>query len=107
SRIRMLPIAAACLLAMAAHAQAEPASRIDIPASDLATALDRLARQSGAQFIYRPDQVRGARTQGVEGDLPADAALDRLLQGTGYVPRRDASGAVLIVKDGIQAQATP
>src|SRR3546814_6755464 len=72
SRIRILPIAAACLLAMSVHAQAEPAPPINIPASDLVTALDSLARQSGAQFIYRADQLRGARTRGVRGNLPAD-----------------------------------
>ena len=103
----MLPIAAACLLAMSAYAQAEPARPINIPASDLVTALDSLARQSGAQLIYRADQLRGARTRGVQGNLPADAALDRLLQDTGYVPRRDASGAVVIVKGEQHAQAAP
>lgn len=109
SRIRMLPIAAACLLAMSVHAQAQagPSRPINIPASDLVTALDRLATQSGAQFIYRADQLRGARTRGVQGDLPADAALDRLLEGTGYVPHRDASGAVVIVQGEQHAQAAP
>ena len=104
----MLPIAAACLLAMSAYAQAEPAQQpINIPASDLATALDSLARQSGTQLIYRADQLRGARTRGVQGNLPADAALDRLLKDTGYVPKRDASGAVIIVKGQQHAQAAP
>src|SRR3546814_4030540 len=37
----------------------------------------------------------------------ADAALDQLLDGTGYVPRRDASGAVIIVKGEQHAQAAP
>src|SRR3546814_11810707 len=79
----------------------------NIPASDLVTALDSRARQSGAQFIYRADQLRGARTRGVRGNLPADAALDQLLEGTGYVPKRDASGAVIIVKGEQHAQAAP
>src|SRR3546814_6906984 len=39
--------------------------------------------------------------------VPADAALDELLDGTGYVPRRDASGAVIIVKGEQHAQAAP
>src|SRR3546814_16916331 len=66
SRIRILPIAAACLLAMSVHAQAEPAPPINIPASDLVTALDSLPSQSGAQFIYRSDQLHGARPPGVD-----------------------------------------
>lgn len=97
----------ACLLAMAAYAQAGPARQIDIPASDLVTALDKLAKQSGAQFIYRADQLRGVRTRGVRGNLPSDAALDRLLQGTGYTTHRDASGAVVIVKAVTRTQAAP
>lgn len=97
----------ACLLALSAHAQAEPVQQIDIPASDLVSALDVLAKQSGAQFIYRADQLRGLRTRGVRGNLPADAALDRLLQGTGYTTHRDTSGAVVIVKGEPHAQAAP
>src|SRR3546814_12391608 len=93
SRIRILPIAAACLLAMSVHAQAEPAPPINIPASDLVTALDSLAMQSGAQFIYRAAQLRGARRRGVRGNLPADAAPDQIVrassmaQGCKYVWR--------------------
>src|SRR3546814_15163133 len=81
---------------MSVHAQAEPAPPINIPASDLVTALDNLARQSGAQFIYRADQLRGARTRGVRGNLPADAAPAELLAGTGYVPGPAASGAGIL-----------
>ena len=56
----------ACLLPAAAiHAQ-EP-GRIDIPAGDLAGALDTLARTSGTQLIYQADQLRGLRTAGVHG----------------------------------------
>lgn len=92
---------------MSSYAQAVPATEIDIPASDLASALDTLARQSGAQLIYRADQLDGLRTRGVRGHLAADAALDRLLQGTGYVPHRDtSSGAVVIVK-GTSSQPAP
>jgi outer membrane receptor protein involved in Fe transport len=94
-------------MALTAYAQAAPTQKIDIPSSDLVTALDVLAKQSGAQFIYRADQLRGARTRGVHGTMPADAALDKLLQGTGYTPRRDPSGAVLIVKGEQHAQAAP
>jgi outer membrane receptor protein involved in Fe transport len=94
-------------MALTAYAQAAPTQKIDVPSSDLVTALDVLAKQSGAQFIYRADQLRGARTRGVHGTMPADAALDKLLQGTGYTPRRDPSGAVLIVKGEQHAQAAP
>ena len=88
----------ACLVSLSAQAQAAPVGQINVPASDLVTALDALAKQSGAQFIYRADQLKGLRTKGVQGTLSANAALDRLLEGTGYVTHRDPSGAVIIVQ---------
>jgi len=84
----------ACLLPVA---QAQDA-RVDIPAGDLATALDTLARTSGTQLIYQADQLRGLRTGGVHGAMPTDQALDQLLKGTGLSARHDASGAIIIVR---------
>src|SRR5690606_32155848 len=73
---RTLAFELACLLPAAAiHAQG--ATRIDIPAGDLAGALDALARSSGTQLIYQADQLRGLRTAGVHGAMPPDEALDR------------------------------
>ncbi len=97
----------ACMLSIAAQAQAGPARQVDIPASDLVTALDTLAKQSGAQFIYRADQLKGLRTNGARGSMTSEAALSRLLQGTGYVTHADQSGAVVIVKADVPAQQAP
>ncbi|UOV06976.1 TonB-dependent receptor [Pseudoxanthomonas sp. F37] len=92
----------ACSAALSAQAQAAP-GRIDLPAGELATALNTLAKQSGTQLVYRADQMKGRRTPGVQGAATTDQALERLLKGSGFEARRDASGAVLIV----QADATP
>nr|WP_298153193.1 TonB-dependent receptor [uncultured Pseudoxanthomonas sp.] len=92
----------ACSAALSAQAQAAP-GRIDLPAGELATALNTLAKQSGTQLVYRADQMKGRRTAGVQGAATTDQALERLLKGSGFEARRDASGAVLIV----QADATP
>ncbi|MCH6484855.1 TonB-dependent receptor [Pseudoxanthomonas sp. LH2527] len=100
--VRVLLLSMACSAALAAQAQAAP-GRIDLPAGELTTALNTLAKQSGTQLVYRPDQLKGRRTSGVQGATTTDQALDRLLQGSGFQARRDASGAVLIV----QADATP
>lgn len=88
----------ACSVPAMAVAQAPAARQIDIPAGDLVTALDTLARQSGAQFIYQADQLRGARSPGVHGMLSTDDALEQLLSGSGFTVHRDDSGAVVIVK---------
>lgn len=100
--VRVLLLSMACSAALAAQAQAAP-GRIDLPAGELTTALNTLAKQSGTQLVYRADQLKGRRTSGVQGATSTDQALDRLLQGSGFQARRDASGAVLIV----QADAAP
>ena len=106
SRARMLLLSLACGAALSAQAAEGPAvagpavaaGAVDVPAGDLVSALDALARQSGVQFVYRADQLKGLRTAGVRGAMPAADALDRLLRGSGYLARRDASGAMVIVK---------
>ncbi|HZY34732.1 MAG TPA: STN domain-containing protein, partial [Rhodanobacter sp.] len=92
----------ACSVSAMASAQTAAVRQIDIPAGDLVTALDTLARQSGAQFIYQADQLRGLRTSGVHGTLSADDALERLLAGSGFTVHRDDSGAVVLVKGASQ-----
>ena len=93
--LRALLLSLACSAALAAQAQTAP--RIDIPAGDLAVALDAYARQSGTQLVYRADQLKGARSAGVQGQTASPQALDALLKGSGYRAQRDASGAVVIV----------
>jgi outer membrane receptor protein involved in Fe transport len=93
----------ACSVSAFASAQGNAVRQIDIPAGELVTALDSLARQSGAQFIYQADQLKGLRTGGVHGALSADQALGRLLAGTGFTIQRDDSGAVVIVKGASQS----
>lgn len=96
--------ALASTLSLLAHAQ-EAATRIDIPAGSLVDGLDNLARQSGAQFLYRADQLQGLSTAGVHGDMTPQAALGHLLQGTGYTVQRDASGALVVVKQAAKPAA--
>lgn len=97
----------ACSAFIAVHAQADTARPIQIPAGDLVGALDTLARQSGAQFIYQADQLRGVRTAGVKGTLSTDDALEKLLTGSGFVAHRDSSGAVVIVKENNSRTSPP
>jgi outer membrane receptor protein involved in Fe transport len=86
----------ATVLALAAQAAETSVQRIDIPAGDLAMALNLLAKQSGADLVYRPEQVQGVKTAGVRGKLSAEAALAKLLEGTSLKLNTDATGAMLI-----------
>jgi iron complex outermembrane recepter protein len=103
-------------LGIAAFAGAAHAAEFNVPAGDLKAALDTYTDQSGVSVIVPSDQVRGAHTKGVKGDLTADAALSRILSGTGFSVFRYSSGAVGITREQAQpetirsvevAQATP
>jgi iron complex outermembrane receptor protein len=71
-----------CALALSTVAMAQDAKSFDVPAGDLAPALDAYIKQSGEQLIYRVADVRGMKTSGVRGALSSDEALQQLLAGT-------------------------
>ena len=92
-------------IALAGIASAAQAADFDVPAGDLKSALDAYSDQSGVSVIVPSDQVRGARTHGVKGDLAADVALSRILVGTGFGVFKYSSGAVGLVREGAHAAA--
>ena len=70
---------------------------LEIPAGDLVDALKALARQTGADLVYRPEQVKGLKTQGLKGQLTVGDAVGKLLEGTSLRVSTDAdTGAMLI-----------
>jgi iron complex outermembrane recepter protein len=60
---------------------------INIPAQELGSALEALAREGGIQVIYRADIIGGRHTAGAAGDLTPIEALQELLGGTGLTYR--------------------
>ncbi|MEJ0034951.1 MAG: TonB-dependent receptor [Gammaproteobacteria bacterium] len=93
-------------LSMSAHAIADT-QRIDIPAGSLLTALETLAKQTNVDLVYQDAQIEGLRTSGVAGELSAQDAVVKLLQGTPLEVRKDkASGAILITIPPASAPAT-
>ncbi|HTO42349.1 MAG TPA: TonB-dependent receptor, partial [Rhizomicrobium sp.] len=86
----------ACALALALATTAQARS-FDIPASDLKAALNAYSAQSGVSLIFSGETMKGIRANRVQGDLPTDDALSRLLKGTGFSTQRDSSGAIGIV----------
>ena len=90
-------VAFACSMSLAAHAVADDVKRdINVPAGELATALQILAKQSGVEFISHTDQLDGFRTNGVNGTLSARDAAAQLLKGTPFTVK-DIDGALLIM----------
>ncbi len=86
--------ASAAVLASGAYAD-----EFNVPGGDLKAALNAYAKQARVALIVSSDVVAGVQTKGVQGDLSADAALSRILDGTGLITHHRASGAVTIVRD--------
>lgn len=92
--LRLALITLACSISYAAYADPKP---INVPAGDLIAALESLAKQSGVEFVYQTNQLKGLRTQGVSGTMSPQQAVTKLLEGTPLRLRTDeASGAMLI-----------
>ena len=75
------------------------AESFNIPPGSLDSALDAYSARTGIQLLYSEEAVKGARTRGATGDLSVDAALSRLLSGTGFVLHRHSAGSIAIVPD--------
>ncbi len=94
--------AAVSMVTIIAPAQAAPtqaqSQHFQIASGDLGQALDAYIRQSGRQLIYRVDDIRGAHSPGVQGEMSPDDALAALLSGTGFTSRSDSSGAIAIIR---------
>ena len=87
---------AACAAMLAGAATAE---EFNIPGGDMKSALDAYAKQARVQLIYSDDVVKDARTRGMKGDIAPDAALTRLLSGSGLTVYRRSQGVIAIVRD--------
>jgi outer membrane receptor protein involved in Fe transport len=87
-----------------ATADNEPQT-ISVSAGELGAALRSLAEQTGADIVYRPDQVRGLTTAGVKGTFTARQAAGELLKGTSLSINLDASGSMMISSPAPDAPA--
>lgn len=90
-------LAGAASLALAAGAQAQSGGEVvyDIPAQDLAGALNAYAVQSDKDILFSPDAVDTRRTGGLQGRYAPDQALAMLLDGSGLAVQQ-TNGAILI-----------
>lgn len=74
----------------------------DIPSGDAFEALRRFSEISGRETLFPFDLIRGVRTQAVRGTMPAHAALERMLAGTGLHAVIDPrSGAMTLAPDAL------
>jgi outer membrane receptor protein involved in Fe transport len=89
-----------------AYAQADEAvQRYEIAAGPLDHALSAFARQSGQQILYTAALTAGRSSPGVVGDYTAEAALTRLLTGSGLSYRRTRPNVFVIFDPSARAEA--
>lgn len=98
--IRATMIVAGMLACVSAYAVADTARQVDIAAGDLSTALLQLSKETGADLVYRPEQLRGVKTHGAHGSLTTEQAVTELLQGTKLKLTVGGTGALLIATPG-------
>lgn len=115
--IALLAIAAgAAGLAPAQEPAADPAqgastggqaieAEFNIPAQDLAGALDRFGSQAGIELVYRPELLAGTQARALSGRMGWQAALGQLLQGSGLEYRQASDGTVVIRRSGDPGRA--
>ena len=87
--VMRLSVVACCLslgwvgLSLANDANASMRKTTDIPAEELGSALQTLAKDYDFQVLYRTEIVKDLRTDGAVGTLTSDEALGKVLRGTG------------------------
>lgn len=94
-----LAVPGSCLAGpRAAQEPSPPAHSIDfaIPVQPLATALIAFGKQANVQVLTAGSTVARFRSQGATGSLTADAALARLLDGTGLSYEFTGQGTVVV-----------
>ena len=69
---------------------------INIPAQSLASALNELSRQTGAQMFAAGDLVAGVQSRAVSGKLSSEQALREMLAGTSLEATKTANGGFAV-----------
>lgn len=89
-----------------AQAQVQPDQRrYDIAAQELGAALRQYSQVSGREIVASSNLVAGKRSSRVQGRLNPDAALSRLLAGTGLVA--ELVDGALVIREGNELAGEP
>lgn len=81
---------------------------VDIPSEPLSSALRDFAKTSGQQIVFTESMVSGRSVGPLHGNYSIDAALNKLLAGTGLSFSRASNGGIVIQsKSALAAPADP
>lgn len=78
-------------------AAAQEVRAFNVSSPDPASAIRAFGMQAGLQILASADDLKGKKLNAVNGDLPVDRALNRLLAGTGLDHRYVGERAVALV----------
>jgi hypothetical protein len=100
--MRIAVVAAAICISIVGLALANSASTsirepTHIGAQGLGPALKQLAQSRGLQVLYLSNTVRDVHTNGANGDITANEALEQLLSGTGLTYRYLDDNTVTVI----------
>ena len=94
--IQQTLLVAALVMASCSIMAGEKEQSFDITAQDLGPALQKLAAQSGVSVFYTSDSVAGLRAQALKGQYSINAALTKLLSGSGLAYSLSADGSISV-----------
>jgi len=83
-------------IARAEARRGEAVLRFDIPAQPLGQALNQLALRSDREILFSPALTQGRRSPALSGVFTAEAALARLLDGSGLTVRLQGRGFLIV-----------
>ena len=94
----LLPALAVCLTfcTRLSVAAADDPKVFNIERQSLAAALSQFAAQSDRQILFSTDVVAAKRSNSIKGELEPEAALRRLLKGTGLTYRVTSDNTILV-----------
>jgi TonB-dependent receptor len=82
----------------AAPALAQSGKSFAIAAQPASKGVQVFAQQSGLQVLASASDLDGVRTNAVEGTLPVDQALERLISGTGLTIKSNDGKAIVLTR---------
>ena len=104
-RTLLLTGCASFAIALAAHAQSAKPVQFDIPAGDLAGAVNAIAVQGQQETAVDAALLRGKRAPAIRASLTPRDALQRLLADTGLQVRQAGNGGLVVEAAGPPAAA--
>ncbi|MDB6113245.1 MAG: hypothetical protein JWQ62_190 [Lacunisphaera sp.] len=86
------------LLFLGALSAAAAPVKFEIPAQLAPPALMAFSRQARVEVVFSADDLKRVRTNEVIGEFEPEAALGRLLQGTGFAAQRNSGGKFVVAQ---------